>query len=326
MTTMRVSTMGRLAAATALACSFGLATAGGASASPPRWSMTEVNLPLTVHNGSSAGYTVTIANAGPSNISALYLVTKTTASPIYVVPDPTHGTCTQALQGPLKCSFGALNAGDSVTVTVAYQTPTSGTSFDPVFEGTTTGTTYTDPGSSHGDTLLTTKPQPTSLSNSKNFGGGFDVDKGTVSTDTLLGRNNIQATSVTPPVPAVIATVEDNPAGTTDCPGCPGTLLGEWAKVTVGSGGSFPGSPLFPISVTIYGKSIPLPPGAKLTDPAVLAHFSMVHVLDNGTVDSLTTPCPAAGPTLNCLTAQVVGDDLVLTGWVDENGKVRGVP
>jgi hypothetical protein len=323
---MRVSTMGRLAAAAALACSVSLAAAGGASAAPPRWSMTEVNLPSVVHNGSNAGYQVTIANAGPSNISTLYLVTRTTASPVYVVPDPTHGTCTQASQGPLKCSFGAVNAGDSVTVTVAYRTPTSGTSFDPVFQGNSNGATFSDSkNTSHGDTLQTATPQPTTLTSSKNFGGGFDVDGGVVSTDTSLSKTNIQATSVTPPVPAVVATVEDNPSGTTDCTGCTGTLLGEWARVSVGDGGAFPGSPLFPISVLIYGKSISLPPGAKLSDPAVLATFGMVHVLDGGAVVQLTDRCPAGDPSLNCVTTQVVGGNLLITGWVDENGKVRGV-
>jgi len=317
---MRVSTMGRLTAAAALACSFGLAAAGGAAASPPRWSMTEVNLPSVVHNGSSAGYRVTIANAGPSNISTLYLVTKTTAAPVYVAPDPTHGTCTQALAGPLKCSFGAVNAGDSVTVTVAYQTPTSGTSFDPVFQGNSNGATFSDSrGTSHGDTLQTGTPQPTTLTSSKDFGGGFDIDAGAVSTDPLLSKKNIQATSVTPPVPAVVAAVEDNPAGTTDCPGC-GSLLGEWAEVTVGDGQPFQGSPLFPISMTIYGKSVPL----KLSDPTVLAKIGMVHVHD-GIVDTLNTPCPASGPILNCVTATVVAGNLVITGWVDENGRVRGV-
>jgi hypothetical protein len=32
-----------------------------------------------------------------------------------------------------------------------------------------------------------------------------------------------------------------------------------------------------------------------------------------------------AAPTLNCVTTQAVGGNLLITGWVDENGKVRGV-
>ena len=108
--------------------------------------MTVTNLPLTVAAGSAMGYQVTISNAGPSNISQLFLVTKTQQSPAYITTS--QGSCAPAGSGPLGCTFGALNAKKSVTVTVAYAAPfaDTGDPGDPVFEATSNGLTFSDGG------------------------------------------------------------------------------------------------------------------------------------------------------------------------------------
>ena len=61
----------------------------------------------------------TIHNGGSSNISHLYLTDSVNAAPTFFVNS--RGTVCQ--QSPtLSCSFGALNSGASIDVTVAYAT------------------------------------------------------------------------------------------------------------------------------------------------------------------------------------------------------------
>ncbi len=318
---MRVSRMGRVAAAVALVCSFGLATAGGASASPPRWSMSVTDLPAVVHNGSNAGYQVTVSNAGPSNISTLFLVTKITDSPSYV-SSPSQGTCSAPGAGPLVCSFGALGAGASVTVTVAYTTPATGTSFDPVFQANSNGATFSDSkGTSHGDTLQDPNETPTSLTSSKDFAGGFAIDTSPVGDDSSLTKNNVQSTNLTPPVSGVIATVQDGLADNAfTCTGCTGVPLGEWSRLNVNNGQQF--GDLIKVSVLIFGKS--LPKSVDLTSQASLDQVNLVHVLNDGTVVPMTQRCGAT-PSLNCVTATAQGSNLLITGYIDQNGGVRGI-
>src|SRR5215218_1861158 len=117
---MRRKSIGRLLGAVCLAGSFVLSATGSASAAPPKWSMSVVDLPSLVANGSGAGYRVTITNRGPSNISTLFLVTKIQDSPAFVTT--TQGACSAPGAGPLFCSLGALNAGQSVTVVAGYVT------------------------------------------------------------------------------------------------------------------------------------------------------------------------------------------------------------
>jgi hypothetical protein len=320
---MRVSTMPRLLAAAALAGSFVVASVGAASASPPNWKMTVTDLPGLVHNGNDAGYRVTINNVGPSNISTLFLVTQTQDSPSYVSA-PTQGTCSAAGSGPLSCDFGALTAGSSVTVTVAYTTPATGTSYDPVFQANSNGVTFSDQKkTSHGDTLQDPNETPTALTTSKNFAGGFSVDGSPVTDDTALSKTNLQSTSLVPPQPAVIATVEDGLAdGSFACTGCSGTLLGEWSRLNVNNDQNF-GTNLIKVSVLIYGKS--LPKSVDLTSQASLDQVNLVHVLKDGSVVTMSTRCPVSGPTLNCVTATAQGSNLLITGYTDQNGGVRGI-
>jgi Domain of unknown function DUF11 len=313
---MRGSIPGRLLAAAVLSCSFVVALGGGASASPPRWSMTVTDLPAVVHNGSNAGYRVTISNAGPSNISSLFLVTKTQSSPSYV-DQPTQGSCSAAGAGPLVCNFGALGAGASVTVVVAYMTPSSGTSFDPVFQGNSNGATYSDPNStSHGDTLQDPNETPTRLTSDINFAGGFSLDTGAVGDSAVLDKNNVQSTSVVPPAADIVTTVQDgNPGYSPGCSQCTGqTLFGDWSRITVGHGEQF--GDLFPVSILVFGKVIP----AHTT----LDQINLAHVQDDGTSSILSVRCGPT-PTLNCVTVTPVGSNVRITAWVNQNGGVRGI-
>jgi len=224
--------------------------AGVASAAPPNWTMTVTKLPDTVSPGAAAGYQVVITNNGPSNISQLYLVSKVgdsiTVPTSYVTT--TQGTCPA---GPLSCSFGALNAGSSVTVVVGYTTPGSGSSFNVTFEGNTTGSTFTDvKGRSHGDLLLSDPViTTTALNSNKNFGGFFSTDAthGGGNSDQLNG-NNKQSTRLEGLAAGFGGTVSDGSITPDACipnyvpaPVDCTTLDGETSVVNVNHGADVPG-------------------------------------------------------------------------------------
>jgi hypothetical protein len=314
---MRFTKLGRFLGALCLAGSLTYVASAPASAAGPNWSASIRSLPGLVHNGADAGYEITITNGGPSNISQLYLVGS--GAPTYV-----GGRDAAACTAPgvtLKCTFGAVNANSSVTIVVAYSTPASGSSFSQSFEANTSGVSLNDKHqTSHGDTLDFTGSTALTLDN--NFGGGFDKDRSPVTSGGTLGTNNVQSTLLTPPVLGVIATVQDGLGdGSFVCaPTCTKTLFGEWSKVTVGSGGVYldqNGDPiLFSVSLMVYGKSLPSGVNAN--------SIQLVHVLDSGAVDILSTPCGAT-PTLNCLTVTKVGQNFKITGWVDQNGGFKGM-
>jgi len=306
--------LGALGLAGCLAGSFVLTASGAASAATPNWSMSVVDLPSLVANGSGAGYRVTISNSGPSNISTLFLVTKLQDSPSFVTT--TQGTCSAPGAGPLFCNFGALNAGQSETVVAGYVTPASGSSFDPVFQANSNGATFSDPkGNSHGDTLQDPNETPTQLTTSRDFAGGFALNRNNVTTGASLSKTNVQSTSVTPPAVGLVATVQDGlGAGAFTCTGCTKTLFGEWSRVTIGHGESF--SNLFPVTLLVLGKALPKDASTDTID--------LVHVLDNGTTEVLSTRCGDT-PTRNCVTVTPVGSNYRITGWVDQNGGVKGM-
>jgi hypothetical protein len=319
---MRFNKLSRFVGALCLAGSVTYVAAAPAPASTPAgWTAAVVPLPAKVHNGADAGYRITITNGATSNISQLSL--SGTDSPTFV-GGPNGGSCSKP-GVPLTCSFGSLPGSNqaprnSVTIIVAYKTPATGQTFAESWVATTTGSTTSDGGTSHGDTLAFSSS--TSLTPDANFGGGFDKDRSTIGNDGSLGTGNQQSTQVTPPVAGVIATVQDGPDVSFDCQSaCTKTPFGEWSQVTVGAGDTFydtNGNPiLFPVTLLVYGKT--MPSGVKANS------IQLVHVLDsNQGVDVLSTKCGAT-PTLNCLTVTKVGPNFKITGWVDQNGGFKGM-
>jgi Domain of unknown function DUF11 len=230
----------RLAAVVSVTVVASVMFAGVATAAPPNWVMTVTKLPPAVSPGAPAGYQIDITNNGPSNISALYLVDNIGATPVYL--STTQGTCNAT--GSLFCSFGALNDDQSVTVVVAFDTPTSGTSFAVTFQANTSGSTFSDvKNRSHGDLL--TQAVSTALSNNKNYAGFFSTitDTGIGNSDQLSG-NNKQSTRLAGLPPGLAGTVQDGSvtpdACTTDLDaGIDCSLIdGETSVVTVGTGGN----------------------------------------------------------------------------------------
>jgi hypothetical protein len=307
---MRKQSVGRVMGALCLAGSFVFAATAPASASPPRWSMTVTNLPPTVGTGSAMGYQVTISNAGPSNISQLYLVTKTQQSPAYITTS--QGTCAAAGSGPLACTFGALKAKKSVTVTVAYTTPfaDTGDPGDPVFEGNSNGLTFSDGGTSHGDTLTDPNETGTIISSSPDFAGGFSLNDVAVGTADNLSNSNRQSTSVEPPASNLIVTAQDGPSVTFTCKKICTKAFGEWSAINVGNGQTF--GTFFPITLLLRASDA----------PSSLSQIKLAHVLDDGTtvqLDQCTTTLQ------NCIVVTPLGTKVQIKAYVNQNGGIRGI-
>ena len=239
--------VGRLAAVVAASVMATAMSAGVVTAAPPNWDMTVTRLPEAVTPGAAAGFEVTITNNGPSNISALYLTDNKGETPVYLSSER-DGACgpTAPPSGRLFCSFGALTAGDSVTIVVAYATPTSGSSYAITFQANTTGATFSDTkGRSHGDTL--TLPVSTALSNNKNFAGIFSTATGNGIFNAPIGGNNKQQAGLQNLPHGVQGTVQDGPTTTGLCTNDPEEGIdcsqfdGEWAIVNVAGGNNVAG-------------------------------------------------------------------------------------
>ena len=237
----------RLVAAASAVVLVMVLSAGVVTAAPPNWRMSVTPLPDTVTPGAVAGFRITITNDGPANISALYLVADSSATPAYLTSSR-PGSCNElgTLSGPLSCAFGALSDDQSVTVVVAYETPAAGSSFAIAFQANTTGVTFADgPKSrSHGDLL--TRSVSTGLDNNRNYAGFFTTADGTgISNNAQLTGNNRQSTGLANLPAGVPATVEDGPTTTGSCvtdldEGIDCSLLnGEWAVVNVAGGDTF---------------------------------------------------------------------------------------
>lgn len=311
---MRKKLVARAAGVLGLVGAAVFAGVGPASAGQPHWSMTVVNQPSLVAAGSEAAFEVTISNPGPSNISKLFLGVDTTVAPDYLTT--TQGACS-APGTALSCSFGALRKGGSITVVAAFPTRSGATGFAAGFFATTSGATGSDKGhSSHGDTLRDPNEAPTQLTTSRNYAGGFSLDRSPVSTDPHLSATNVQSTTVVPPKGGVVTTAQDGlgPDAFT-CTGCTGTLFGEWSSINVDNGAAQSG--LIKVTLTVRKNQIPY--GVKLKD------IVLVHVLDNGTTKILDQRCCGA-PKADCITVTPLPyGDVQITAYVTENGGFKGM-
>jgi hypothetical protein len=296
---------------------------GFASANPPKWVLTVTPLPPTVKAGASAGFFVTIKNNGPSNIATLFLVSDQAADPTYV-GTPTQGSCTST--APFKCTFGALAAAQSVSVTVAYSTAGFASPFGVIFEGNTTGDTISDgdKNTSHGDTLFSDpKITTVALSSSVNFGGGFSPDTGTVA-NGALGGSNTQQTTVNPPKAGIIATVEDGLVDTTfSCTGaleC-GNRFGQWSRVNVDNGHNFSSDTPRAFKVTLVLSGSLVPAGTATTD------IDVIHVPDTGSPYAIQARCDSTTPipgNVECVTVTKSGNVYTIVVWLFSNGGLHG--
>jgi hypothetical protein len=336
---------------------------GIASANPPGWKTSHVDpipadgvvAPSTATVFNNVGYVVTIINNGKSNITALTLTTDlptsapNNGSPTYVGPvtylgQNAIGHCSAANDGLLACSFGSLNSLASVSVTVAYRTPTTATAncTDPFvagfvpstdcfhFEAFGNGSTTSDGGTSHGDALSLWAHA--TVSSSANFGGGFDINGAPAADNTNLGHGNVQSTAVTPPAGAnnIAVTVEDG-TGTLVSSACknPNNVpqFGECSKINVNAGHDYSQDPSpkpFKVVITIYGGAVP--GGTSVSDIYVLqtsdpkpdgTTTSIAIGQNDVRCSSATNPTNAEVP---CIVVTKVGSNYQIVLWLFHNG------
>lgn len=287
-------------------------------AAPPGWVFENVALlPATVSPGANAGYTFTIANRGKSNISQLYLTSSATTSPTYLAS--TRAGCQTT--PVLYCAFGALNSGDVIDITIAYTTPTTGSTSSVTFQLNATGVTFSDKGgNSRGDTL--NLPMTTALNGGKDFAGGFNLVGGsTFANNPDLGRRNIQSGAVTLPLGAVNipVTLEDGlPNDAFDCSAVVAcsNAFGQWTALNVNKGATYPDG--IKLVLTILGREVP--------NSATVDTIDLIHVLDDDTAYVISARCAGDGllnGTTECIKVTRVGNNYQIVAWLLSNGGTR---
>jgi hypothetical protein len=275
-------------------------------------------LPTAVTPGAEAGYSLSIKNAGPSNISQLYLVTAD-GSPAPTYTAPSQGSCTYTTR--TICSFGALRKGRTASIVIAFATPASGAnSFSMAFAWNTTGLGAGESDNSHGDDL--DQIGTTLLVDDDNFEGGFVRTPGELGNASGLSASNQQSTKVIVPASNIPVTVADESAviGDASCPAeleC-STLTSE---LNVNSGAPFPNG----FKAIIGFDSSQLESGTNANN------LDFWHLFDDGINGELITdacmftggnPVPKNMPCVDV--ANAGGGDLIATFWLTQNGRIQG--
>jgi hypothetical protein len=214
-----------------------LAMPAGVLAKPPNWEITNLTeLPVKVAAGENAGFSVTVKNNGPSNISKLFVFTpEGTPNPVFA--DPSQGKCTNP-GGALFCKLGALRKGKSATIVAAFPTPDDGsTEFSVEFIFNTSGIGSGGGDNSHGDELVAIGT--TTLTDDPNFAGGFSTVAGDSASTQAINPDddNLVSTKLTAPGNAknLILTVADE-EGISDDPECEDCVELPTSEMHLGNG------------------------------------------------------------------------------------------
>jgi hypothetical protein len=297
------------------ALTFSVFATAALAGTPAGWSATAVASPTKVSANDTAGFKVTFINSGPSNISKLFLVASAEG---FVEASASQGQCNSF--GPLWCSFGAVNAGATVNVTVVYATGTASKSVN--FEFNTTGVAADRNNKSHGDALkLPTTTALVSTSN-RDFAGRFIGTDGnrTVLDDPKLTNKNQHSTQVNAPEDFIPVTVEERLADAFECPSGI-SCFGQWSVVNVNNGSVYTQG----FTILVGLSHFEIPQGVDETN------LNFVHLNDDGTFDRLIDQdcdfsAGSGNPPTNmpCKVVTASGNDLLGLLWVIENGPYRG--
>lgn len=296
---------------------------GAAQASAPGWVMSPITkLPPTVAAGKNAGFSFSVTNGGSSNISSLYLVATDVIDPAVYAHWTIVTTLTDAFvrdgscptDAALRCSLGALNAGQTAKFLIAFTVGSS--AFTVTFQANTTGSIQSPNGHNHGDVLQGSAT--TAVSSSKDFAGGFQLNGSTFFDDQSVGKRNIQGSTVHYGGALTPVTIQD---GFTSFPGT-GTdpcdslnCIGDWTQVQVGNGGVGP----VEVKLLIYGQSV--------KGNFSLSSIGLWH--DGSDPNPITTRCTdpssinAGGQ--ECITVTMQGSNILIDAWLLHNGNTRGL-
>jgi hypothetical protein len=292
--------------------------------------------------GRQVGFFEWLRNGDTSNISQLYVTASTTPGATVVGATWTiknaagvtvrTGLCPTAT--PLSCSFGALNAGNTVYVVAAFTTRSNladGATQAVHFEFNTTGT----PGgknNSHGDA----KPidDHVAITNNGDADGDFNLAQASLTVadnQSLQNNKNPQATSVTVDASAVGAAVSDSPALTTPCD----------ATLTAGFPSFFSCSLLTSLTSTVEvgnGKTFNNPNGAGTPGIKVIVSFAKAPSQLSGAnrfvyhywtdaagahAELVTATCTMVGGSPSNTGPCLVVANQIVTVWLTHNGNAR---
>ena len=327
-----------LIAGIATMLTFAIVSAGPAAARPPGWGFDPiVTVPGSVTPGRTAAYDVKIRNTGKSNISSVLMqtdlgATNPLAVPVYISDATWTGQPAPLITRPcgsapytaaLSCSFGNLVAGATVSLRIAFDTPSTGSSWSFNFVLTGNGDTPSDTGgTSHGDTKKGLAS--TTLSSDPDYAGGFVVDAGEeFATVESLTKQNPQSAKVVGSQNLAIATIQESNSF-----GGAGTLcstahcIGQWATLTAPN----PDDASITGSLLIYGKGMP---GSVGPEDIVLNHFGGTDLErgDDGVIgDEAGERCSSATDSASapCIFVEELGQNFRITFWLLHNGTLRG--
>ncbi len=285
--------------------------AGTALAKPLDLTGNAVAQPGMVSPEGYVRFDVTFTNPTASNIAQLDMRADTSSTLMAVVVPPSQGTCDDS-GTVLTCNFGALNAYQTATFSVVYQTPSSG-SGDVDFNFMSTGSTSSDRGkNSHGDERTITGT--VTISTSKDFAGSYLYDPANLTVSDVLNvtKQNPQGTKATGKQTGVPLTVGEYPPNTYVCPGVSSaSCFGEWSVVNLDNGAYVPGG--FEV-VIAYNK---VPGNANAT--------RFVHLVGAGLQPVFITDACSDTLTVNCIKSVTSSQgDTYFTLVVDNNGPMRG--
>lgn len=259
--------------------------------------------------GSSQGFDVVITNEGRHRIRSVYLWTNLREATTYV--DASEDGCAPVGKR-LWCRFGPLRSGESVTVTVAYTVPFSTGAGGIVFKAS--------PGWHH-DRVVNEQVVRILAPDNENSAATFVTGTSyKVANVQKVGRGNPQATRVVGKGQFIPVSVKDGAKVSFDCPAsvCTATPLGQWSQVNVGDGATF--EQAFKVRIRIADRKVP-----NDLDPRDLVVY---HVLDDGTVDTISRPCNGHVPTGDepeCRTVRLTpSGNLVINVFTYKNGGYKG--
>jgi hypothetical protein len=296
----------------------------------------------SVSAGNTAGFFEWLHNQTSSNISQLYMNATVTpnatlAGAVWTIKGPgetqvRNGTC--APTSAWVCSFGALNSGETVYVTLAFTISSAAANGVTESLAASFNATGTPPGKnqSHGDVV----PLSDSILVSKNGDAAGDFNFLQAAdfqvADAPVGGNNKQSTSLSIGGLQIGAAVGDSPslapatcnAGLTV--GFPSwfqcsLLTSLTSAVEVGNGKTFQnttGGPGIKVIVT-FSKA----PG-QLSGANPFVYHYYVDAAGAGQAELVTAPCTlaAGGLPTNSTPCLIVGSNKV-TVWLFHNGNAR---
>jgi hypothetical protein len=305
----------------------------------PDWSMTVVPTPPFVSPGNPAGFLVTITNNGSADLHDVVLGNSIFRRPPTVFVD---GPGCQPAGHPLFCYFATLEGGASVSVMVAYATPSEGNSFGLDFLAATSGG-HDGPWIIRAD-ILKVHADTELREDTQDFVGGWFTQQESVGTEQDLSETNRQTTLVNMPEGNIAVWVQDGPEVTGDCPfddevaadaqlrgmatnthhpkpppGC----FGEFSEIHVNQGAVYSNG----FTVVIRWDSSANPPPAKKID--------IWHEFDAPTEggiigEDITKNCKfkrgsEVPKIIPCLQrSNLPGGDRQVIVWLKQNGKIIG--